>query len=260
MGQNILRLVNDFKKKLRSEDSDDPTVARIQKGIKIAKEINNTEGIKLHEMQLDKYLKQHKGDLWELFKHEMGNNFVMALELQEHMHNMAVDAGYTPRGKINTSCRRFLITLRPPQDVTWDDFYKKTQKYITRNFFISRFAVYEQSGNTPEAVGDGFHMHIMCECKYIKTKVLQDTISTFKDMIGDSGIDIKLIKTDKSWDNVYNYLTVSKFDDPDKQAAAVLTEEWREKVGLPKGYPLNFTLPKQALSGKDEIIDITEID
>lgn len=264
MSFNILKLVDNFDKKLKSDNlsgsSDDPKLHALRNSLKIAIELDGIEhpDTMLLQQRLDEYI-YSTPSAWEKFVQYNCDKIVRGAELQSRMTEALVEAGYAPKSKLTGVCRTFLITLRPSPVIQWDDFYTLTQKYLQRKFLIKYYAVYEQTGETSETQGTGFHMHILCESKNNKPKILQDTKSTFRGVVADNCIQIDFVRTPEDWHRVLSYLRNWKLDDPEKQAAARLNTPWRESLGLPEGYNRDISLPNQVLEPAKRDIEITEI-
>lgn len=231
MTGTIFKLVRDFKKNLKKDKGDDENLNRMKDMLKTAIDIDNEEAIITWRCKIKEYTENDSA--YEKFILETCDTFVKALSLQESMNKAAENAGFINRNNsIKQSNNNFLITIELNKKINWNDFYNLTQRYISRRFFIRYYAVYLQSGKSYDNLGDNYSFVILCECKYPKTKVNQDTTSTFHGL--DVNINIDTINNNSEWSS--NMILLKN------DSKNVWTNKWKNILGLPEYYSNNILL------------------
>lgn len=125
----------------------------------------------------------------------------------------------------------FFITIRPHPQISWNEFHAKVMKYLKRSTFISYTCSFEQKGITHATLGEGFHAHIVADCKWrSKPEALRDTFSTFNKMCAENCIQV--VPTRGPDELIKNYLIEYKSDDNHKECTKKWDTLWREKIGI----------------------------
>lgn len=138
----------------------------------------------------------------------------------------------------------FWITLRPGTEHQhrFTEFkHLILTKYLTRNCFSSYRYAWEQKGETPNDMGNGYHIHILALCPnyLMKTQLIKDTKSTFKKFcngdVPDAFVQIEYIRTKEHFFNIRAYIMGIK-SDTWKDPACAMDIPWREKLNLDSLY------------------------
>jgi hypothetical protein len=125
----------------------------------------------------------------------------------------------------------FFITIRPQQQISWNDFHAHVLTFVKRKAFIDYTLSFEQKGMTTETLGEGFHVHIVANCKWrSKGEALRDTQSSFNKMCAPNCIEV--LPTRGPDQIIQNYLLDYKSDDNHKICTKTWDTLWREKVGI----------------------------
>lgn len=145
------------------------------------------------------------------------------------------------------------LTVRPKPDVTFDDFYKKTCKAMSKKWIVEYTLVFEQSGKNIEEIGIGFHFHALIKLPQNKkpSRAREEFFSTFGSQVGPKGIFLSKHKIydQKGIDKMYKYIgyddetkshvceqgidaPIDYKDDDIKGEAVRYDKEWRELKGL----------------------------
>jgi len=140
------------------------------------------------------------------------------------------------------------LTIRPSHNKTYEDLYRKVQRFITKYKNIKDYVLsYEQIGTNEETIGNGVHCHILFRHTYAKlSKLRVDIISNFKSL--HDGYDFKKNKylysdvlclkgNDKPQDipNRIEYITGEKNNtetDPLKKEKQKYDNIWRRKMQI----------------------------
>lgn len=173
------------------------------------------------ELHADIYKKQ-KAALVELFK--------TALELSDLFKATKDEMQGV------TAAPMTFITIRPGPTTTWVDFKTTCDKYLSRKMFVSGTYSYEQKGESDDALGHGFHVHIVAKCTANKAQVLTNTINTFKHMCAANCI--KVLPTLNGDKLIQDYLVDYISDDNHKTATKPWDLLWRTSLGLEPTYSL----------------------
>lgn len=144
------------------------------------------------------------------------------------------------------------LTIRPSHNKTYEDLYRKVQRFITKYKNIKDYVLsYEQIGTNEETIGNGVHCHILFRHTYVKlSKLRVDIISNFKSL--HDGYDFKKNKylysdvlclkgNDKPQDipNRIEYITGAKNNtetDPLKKEKQIYDKIWRKKMEIESYY------------------------
>ena len=99
------------------------------------------------------------------------------------------------------------VTIRPQPGTEFKDFYNKVVKAISKKWITEYTLVFEQKGENIETIGDGFHVHFVCNLPANKkhSKVRDEFYNTFKSMCNKKCIDLSPIK-DKRTEHVLKYM------------------------------------------------------
>lgn len=139
----------------------------------------------------------------------------------------------------NHKRQAYMVTIRPSTKATWDQFYQKVESFLGRKFFVQYVRSYEQKGTSMETLGEGFHVHIVCETTHrSKGELLRDTKSTFKQWIEDGLVAENCIQVDLTKNPealVKNYLIDYVSEDDHKACTKEWDALWRAKI-WPNGY------------------------
>ena len=106
-----------------------------------------------------------------------------------------------------TTWTHIYVTIRPREGIEFNDFYKKVVKAIHKKWITDYILVFEQKGETVETIGDGFHVHFVCNLPANKkhSKARDEFFSTFKNMCNKkNGVNLSPIK-DKRTEYVLKY-------------------------------------------------------
>jgi len=151
-------------------------------------------------------------------------DFMLALEWKRWANTQLIETDATVENW-------YSINIRPKPGVYFKDFLYLCHEFCKRKMFIHGEYVFEQKGESEETMGEGFHMHLTAICKYAKSKILTDTLSTFKKYAEPQGIKIIKIKTKADLERRNLYLRGQKVGE-DKQKAIPFDALWRKREGL----------------------------
>lgn len=125
------------------------------------------------------------------------------------------------------------LTINPKPQISFSDFKKTVDKFLTRTFVRNVKYVYEQRGETEETMGKGFHVHIL----YDKDKCVSPSQMTtyiqnsFKHCVGNlKSIDIKFYLT-AIREEKEQYLLGNKWNE-DKSPKLAIDIKWRQSLQL----------------------------
>lgn len=160
------------------------------------------------------------------------HKFEEYLEFSAQLHEKYTELCGSAKGD-----RQYFITIRP--DTTkceFLDFKSKVEKFVSRKCFLEYTYSFEQKGTSPEALGEGFHVHIVAKMKQAsKGNVLRDTLSSWNDWISKGLIApncIKVLPTNNGEKLVNDYLIEYKSDDEHKEPTKPWDEIWRADNSL----------------------------
>jgi len=130
-----------------------------------------------------------------------------------------------------------LLTLRPENDVVpLKSFITDVEKLTKKTAFINGYYCFEQTGESNEDSGKGFHAHLLLKCKdYIKgvKDILQQTnFIKYNCMIQVGSKKGKKFILDKTnFDMTLNYIKGDKHNDA-KEASCFQNIIWRQNENL----------------------------
>lgn len=125
----------------------------------------------------------------------------------------------------------YAVTIRPRPATEFDMFYHVIQKLLQRKCFVEWTASFEQKGTSEEALGEGFHVHIVATMtQKSKGEVARDVLSTVGAFCEEQGVHVVLAKTPDAY--IQNYLIDYNVDDGHKESTKSWDALWREKEGL----------------------------
>lgn len=149
--------------------------------------------------------------------------FNKILDISEELHNQFLQ---------KFQKQSYFITVRP--DTAKIDFYNFTD--IVNSFVhrkcIKKFTLsYEQKGTSEDTLGNGFHVHIICDGTWrSKGEALRDTQSTFKSICAPNCVQVD---TTKNPDEVINkYLIEYESKDDHKSCTKEWDDLWRQKLQI----------------------------
>lgn len=155
------------------------------------------------------------------------NRFNKILELSEELHEQ-----FLTRYKKNW----LFITIRPDESkLTFYEFSSLVNKFVNRKCIKTFTLSYEQKGISSEALGNGFHCHIVCDTTWrSKGEALRDTLSTFKKICAPNCIQID--KTNNPDNIIEKYLIEYESKDEHKHSTKEWDTIWREQNGIQELY------------------------
>lgn len=128
--------------------------------------------------------------------------------------------------------RAFFITIRPDDTKSnFIDFKEKCLKLVTNAAFKEYALSFEQKGTSPDALGKGFHCHIVAKMSHkYKSQVLQYLKKSFKSwidegLIASNCIDVVVSKNPE--EVVKKYLIDYECDDEHKSDTKSWDDLWR---------------------------------
>lgn len=130
--------------------------------------------------------------------------------------------------------RTYFISIRPDETkVKFIDFYKDIQKLVSRKCFINFKLSFEQKGENMDALGKGFHVHIIAHMTYrSKGEVLEKLYNSVKNYVAYNCFDVRTLYTPEDVKNVEEYITDYKSDDDHKIATKECDELWRKQLTI----------------------------
>lgn len=130
----------------------------------------------------------------------------------------------------------YFITIRPNENkINLNNFHMKVKEFLHKKFVISYTYSLEQKGLTIDTLGQGFHVHIVCNTTHSeKKRCLHAVQKFFIDSTASNCIDVKTTKNGKNI--IDEYLINYKSDDGHKIVTKEMDKLWRTNNGLKEIY------------------------
>jgi len=134
----------------------------------------------------------------------------------------------------------YLITLRPDES-KWEFnlLRDKVEKFCQRKIFLQCEYAFEQTGKELEAMGTGYHCHLVAESDYKSYEIIQALTKEFKNCMVKVGNEKrKYLKTESDLEYAKNYIRGDKHK-VEKEAAVAIDKLWRQKLNLEDLYEVS---------------------
>ncbi len=125
------------------------------------------------------------------------------------------------------------LTVNPKPSVSFDDFKKTVQSFLTRTFVHNSAFMFEQRGTSTDTMGNGAHVHILFDKhnNVSPSQITKYTQNSFKNIVGNlKAIDIRFYSSQLR-DEKLEYLKGNKWD-ADKASKVAIDKKWRQKLQL----------------------------
>lgn len=140
-----------------------------------------------------------------------------------------------------------MITIRPKDGLTYDEFEAYMQKIINKKWLNDNYLmVFEQKGASEVDMGEGMHSHVLFKLNGIKHGKKQKsfkqclnevlgTVKTFNDeLFTEQSVDLVTCKQEDGA-KMQNYLLGRKSSE-EKQKVQEIDKLWREKLHIEEWY------------------------
>lgn len=135
--------------------------------------------------------------------------------------------------RVPTDTNSFVITIAPKHDVDVIDFITLCHKFAASNMFIAYAYAFEQKGSSLETIGSHPHCHFVVATTYAKSHILKRVRDKFKDICGESGMQVDKSKTPSQFITKYLIEHVGREDTPDAKSLTSGTDMlWRTQMNL----------------------------
>jgi len=144
----------------------------------------------------------------------------------------------------------YFFTIRPPETVSWDEFYKTTQAAMKKKWLTQYIYAYEQVGTSSDMVGHGKHFHALIFLNGKKlSHMKREFKSTFKYIIDfdhdnlDNFYNFKPC-VEKDIKNRINYIVGDKHSTAATQKDVKQQYDiiFRQQKGIKPYYKLNINI------------------
>lgn len=132
-----------------------------------------------------------------------------------------------------------MITIRPAEGTCLVYFEKAVANFMDRPWILGAEYHFEQTGDSYEELGEGFHVHMVVKCKSsirvteILKHIAADFDCRYSVQIGNNRN--KFLKNERDLEYALNYIRGDKHEES-KEAAVEMNEEWRTINGLKDVY------------------------
>lgn len=205
-----------------------------------------TEPLSFNDKQLEEV------SIWNKFLINLHYDLNIPQEEEENK----ITEFYQDYYKINgTNYKYIYVTIRPKAETTFNEFYKKTKKLLSKKWITEYYLVFEQSGKTKEEIGKGFHLHALFNLPPNKkhSRAREEIYSTFQHQCGLAGVKVDPVKlADVGFNNCLKYMgidtktkefiKVNTYDfknKPEKFEALKYDEIFRKENDLKTSYSIN---------------------
>jgi len=132
----------------------------------------------------------------------------------------------------------YLLTVRPPHDICFGTFSNRIELFVNRTMISSAEYSYEQTGESLDELGKGFHCHLVLHSPYAPSKLLEIINKDFVGWHSVVGKDSqKYLKCKRDLEFARNYIRGEKHNDS-KKPAVLMNTAWREKLKLKTLYDI----------------------
>lgn len=195
---------------------------------------------------------------YEILWRQNLETYVDAMQFMQEAKELAIE-----RGVIEApTSRTYFITIRPDYTkLAFRTFYDTVKIYMERECFEWYYLSFEQKGTCDEELGAGYHVHIVAKMKQrSKGEVLRITKSSFKHIVDENYIDVKVCKNPEQVKN--DYLLEYKSNDGHKVVTKPWDDKWRSLNNLEQLYTDVEGMPSfcrltSPVAAEDDTIKVT---